>query len=110
VIRVLPRAQTPASTPALRAVAAVAGVLLAIAAWGWWTSFEERALLSMPEAERSRIYERNLDSMRVLCGTGAETDAFESRCRELALFLSWFPECRTECRALIESRLPKPTR
>jgi hypothetical protein len=110
VIRVLPSTQAPASTPALRAAAAAIGVLAAIAAWGWWTSFEERALRSMPEAERARIYERNLDSMRLLCGTEAEADAFESRCREQAVFLSWFPECRAECRALIESRLPKPTR
>jgi hypothetical protein len=96
--------------PVAKAVAMAAAVVAMAFVWAWWARYEQRALLSLPVEERVRIYERSLDSMRVLCGNPKVTGAFQSRCREQALFLAEFPECGADCRTLLENFLPRPTR
>lgn len=101
---------TELGKPVARALAIATTIVALAAVWAWWAQYEQRALLSLPAEERVRIYERSLESMRVLCGNPKITGAFESRCREHALFLAEFPECGTDCRALLENYLPRPSR
>ena len=96
--------------PVARALCVAAAIVAASLVWAWWAQYEQRGLLSLPAEERARIYERSFESMRVLCGNPKVTVAFESRCREQALFLAEFLECDPDCRALLENYLPRPSR
>ena len=102
--------EAPLSTPLARATVGVLLAVLLAAAWAWWDTREQRALLALPPALRSEIYANNIEDMRVLCDSPATPEAFAARCTEKAGFLAQFPECDDECRTLIGPYLPKPTR
>ncbi len=105
------RAVHPAPLSTLAGLLAVILIVLAmVAAAEWWGDGEQRALLALPPESRERIYRRSLDDMAALCELPDVPDPFAERCRDKAVFLSRFPECREDCRALIDPYLPKPTR
>lgn len=91
----------------LAALAAIGALSVVLA---WTGTRERRALRELPGPTRQQIYQRAFDDMAALCSDDGVPDAFAARCNDKALFLAKFPECRDECRRLIEPYLPKPTR
>lgn len=69
----------------------------------------DRALRSLPPAERSALYHRTLDNLRSVCA-GEERTELRDFCRGQAQLALLFPECDAACRATAREQLGAPTR
>jgi hypothetical protein len=105
-----PPIAAPLSTPLARATVVVVFGIPVAAAWSWWDTREQRALLALTPAARREIYTHSIEDMRALCSTPTSAEAFAAHYEQKAGYLAEFPECDEECRPLVERYLPKPTR
>jgi hypothetical protein len=70
---------------------------------------QERALRSLPPAERAALYHRTLDNLRSVCA-GEGKYELRDLCRGQAQLALLFPECDAACRATAREQLRVPTR
>ena len=80
-------------------------ILLLLAWWGWEQGAPGRALRSLPEGERSALYERTAKNLRQVCNDPPV--ALQFYCNQQAEFLLNFPECDADCRALAGEQLSR---
>ena len=85
-------------------LALILAVLGSLAYWVWSEGAERRALERLPEAERSALYTRTLESLEQLCAVPRE--GLRDYCQGQADFLAKFPECDSRCRALVVAQHP----
>lgn len=85
----------------------IALALAATAAVGyglWKEGAEDRAIRSLPAAERRAQFLRTAEELRTVCAH--PPDALVEHCRRQAEFLSRFPECDAACQRLVERFFP----
>jgi cytochrome b pre-mRNA-processing protein 3 len=88
----------------LALMALAVAVLGSVAFWAWSEGDERRALGRLPEAERRALYVRTLQSLEQLCT--APREGLRGYCQSQADFLAEFPECDSECYALVAAQHP----
>lgn len=84
-------------------------VVVLIALWTVDRRAEERALRSLPQADRRALYERTLENVRSLC-SGDARYRLEGYCRDQADLLLALPECDAGCKVLVASYRQRATR
>jgi hypothetical protein len=67
------------------------------------------ALFGLPSSQRSALYARTLETLRVTCAHATESDLREF-CQEQARLIARFPECDADCQALSRRFSPRPTK
>ena len=80
-------------------------ILVLLAWWGWEGGAPRRALRSVPETERSAVYERTAKNLQQVCNSPPA--ALQPYCYQQAEFLLSFPECNADCRALAGEQLSR---
>ncbi|MFY0574063.1 hypothetical protein F0U62_12730 [Cystobacter fuscus] len=63
----------------------------------WSSSAEQRAITAMRPQERAEVFTKTTQGFQALC-VKEPNPALEPRCRELARFLRYFPECDAVCK------------
>jgi hypothetical protein len=63
----------------------------------WSLSAEQRAIARMQPQERAEVFTKTTQGFQSLC-VKEPNPALEPRCRELARFLRYFPECDAMCK------------
>lgn len=101
-------APPPSPPPRDRGRLAPLALLIALASWTVWCSGgQRRALLAMPELERTELLQRTLDNLE-LCARRRDDDHLRSFCRAQAELAIDFPACDARCHSL--ARLGAPSR
>jgi cytochrome b pre-mRNA-processing protein 3 len=91
----------------LAAAAAIAIASLPVF-WLYSRDDERQAIVSMPQNERTSLYQRTFEDLSTTCRVGDV--ALRAYCRRQAEFILKFPQCDATCQALAGGYLPHATR
>jgi hypothetical protein len=109
-----PAPAVPPAGPALAARKAAWGAaalacLLGFALLLLHASAEQRALQTLPAAERAALYHRTMETLTSLCAAEGKRD-LRDLCRGQAQLALLLPECDGACQATAREQLRTPTR
>lgn len=81
------------------ALLAIVIAAIGIGYWVWKEGAQERAISALPGVERTRLFERTLEDLR-LCRAEGRRDGLREYCERQAMLALAFPECGAVCRSL----------
>lgn len=96
----------PEALPWFARIAITLAVIALVALWGWLRNAESRALAGIDPDLRGELFRRSLADAEAICAR----PELEDECRSRLNFLARFPECDSNCQALVARHRLHPVR